>query len=155
MHMHTYMNEALRLAEDAAQAGEVPVGCVIVKDGTVIARSSNSCERDRDPMMHAEMKAMKEALAVLGTKDLRGCTLCVTLEPCPMCAGAIVHSGISVLVFGSYDTEFGAFGSAYNLASHPYASGLEVYGGIMESQCSALLRGFFKDIRESTKGEMK
>lgn len=150
MPMHTYMNEALRLASEAARAGEVPVGAVVVKNGEIIAEGSNSCERDRDPLLHAEMKAIRSALQKTGARDLRGCELYVTLEPCPMCAGAVIHSGISTLVFGSYDTGFGAFGSTWNLASHPYASKLEVYGGVMESECSALLKEFFKQLRKDS-----
>ena len=145
--MYGYMLIAYEEAEKAYMRGEVPVGAVIVKDGSVIARAGNECEKSGDPLAHAEMLAIRRAQAVTGSGRLAGCEMYVTLEPCPMCAGAIAHSGISKTVFGAYDTELGAFGSYINIANSPGASGMEVYGGIMESECSGLIKEFFKNVR--------
>ena len=149
--MYEYMRAALEKAGEAASGGEIPVGAVIVRNGEIICCASNECERSRDPTAHAEMLAIRTACSLLGRGDLSGCELYVTLEPCPMCAGAIVSSGLSKLVFGSYDISYGACGSVWNIPSHPYASGLEVYGGIMESECSRLLKDFFSGLRQKKK----
>ncbi|MBO4360038.1 MAG: nucleoside deaminase [Eubacteriaceae bacterium] len=151
--MYDHMREALRKAAEAGSAGEIPVGAVIVKNGEVVCGAANECEQRLDPTAHAEMLAIREACRILGTKTLQGCELYVTLEPCPMCAGAAAAAGISKLVFGSYDTEYGACGSVWNLPAHPFSGRMEVYGGIMEADCASMLREFFSGMRQKKKAE--
>lgn len=149
--MRKYMRMAIDCALDAYAEGEVPVGAVIVKENSgteeVIAKCHNLCKAQNSPLYHAEMQAINKATEILNTPILKNCTLYVTLEPCPMCAGAIIHSGISKVVFGAYDTDFGAFGSYINLGNHSYAKSAEIYGGICEKECSELIKSFFKEIR--------
>ena len=149
--MRKYMQLALENAEKAYNLGEVPVGAVVVRNlpekEKVISQSYNMCKERKNNLFHAEIQAINSACDMLDKSDLRDCTLYVTLEPCPMCAGAIIHSGISKVVFGAYDTEFGAMGSYLNLANHSYAKHLEVYGGICERECSELIKKFFKEMR--------
>ena len=123
---------------------DVPIGCVIKKDGQLIAATHNRREADNDITAHAEILAIQEAQKVLGTSRLNGCELFVTLEPCPMCAWAISMSGISTVYFGAYNTQYGAMGSAIKLPLH---SSLKIYGGIMEEDCNKMLEEFFKNIR--------
>ena len=123
---------------------DVPIGCVIKKDGQIIASTHNRRELDDDVTAHAEILAIKEAQKVLGTSRLQGCELYVTLEPCPMCAWAISMSGISAVYFGSYTQQYGAMGSIVKL---PFHSSLKIYGGIMEAECNKILEEFFKKIR--------
>ena len=123
---------------------DVPIGCVIKKDGQIIASTHNRRELDDDVTAHAEILAIKEAQKVLGTSRLQGCELYVTLEPCPMCAWAISMSGISAVYFGSYNQQYGAMGSIVKL---PFHSSLKIYGGIMEAECNKILEEFFKKIR--------
>lgn len=151
--MYDHMKMALEIAREASGSGEIPVGAVIVRSGCVVSSKGNECEQRHDPTAHAETLAIRDACAKLGTGSLRGCELYVTLEPCPMCAGAIVSSGISKLVFGAYDTEYGACGSVWNIPAHPCGGGIEVYGGIMEAECTALLRDFFSELRQKKKTE--
>lgn len=127
---------------------DVPVGCLILKDGNVIAQSHNQREENQDPTAHAELLAIREASSVLKSWRLSGCLLVVTLEPCPMCAEAIIQSRISTVVFGAYDQRTGACGSAFNLfvagRSYPLP---EIIGGIEEEECERLLAEFFKTVR--------
>ena len=143
------MAAALALARAAAAAGEIPVGCVITDGaGNVIGRGRNRREEGADATAHAEIEAIREACRALGTWRLDGCTLYVTLEPCPMCAGAIINSRISRVVFGAYDSKAGAFGSVMDMNSFALNHKCEVEGGVLESDCAALLSGFFSDLRK-------
>lgn len=139
------MARALELAADAAAAGEVPVGAVVIApDGTVIGEGRNRREETTDPTAHAEVLAMREAAASLGSWNLDGCTLVVTLEPCLMCAGAMLQARVGRLVFGAWDDKAGATGSMYDVVRDrrlPYRA--EVVGGVAEDAASALLRAFF------------
>lgn len=138
------MKRAIKLANEAV--GEVPVGAFIVKDGEVIAEAFNKKERLNDVTAHAEILAIREAARKLGSWRLDGCELYVTLEPCPMCAWAILNSRISTVYFGSYDMNYGAFGSAFDVRDYA-GSKIKVYGGIMEKECDCLLEKFFNDKR--------
>lgn len=139
------MARALELAADAAAAGEVPVGAVVLApDGTVIGEGRNRREETTDPTAHAEVLAMREAAASLGSWNLEGCTLVVTLEPCLMCAGAMLQARVGRLVFGAWDDKAGATGSMYDVVRDrrlPYRA--EVVGGVAEDAAAALLRAFF------------
>ena len=139
-----FMNEAIAEAELAAAADEVPVGAVVVRDGKIIARAHNTRESDKNALRHAETAAIDAACRALGGWRLPGCTLYVTMEPCPMCAGAVVNSRIERVVFGAYDRRAGAFGSVLNLNDYPLNHKPELTGGVCEEQCVALLRDFFK-----------
>ena len=124
---------------------DVPIGCVIKKDGQIIAATHNRRELDDDVTAHAEIIAIKEAQKVLGTSRLKGCELYVTLEPCPMCAWAISMSGISTVYFGSYNQQYGALESKIYLPLNPK---LKTYGGIMEEECNKILEEFFESVRK-------
>ena len=144
-----YMALALELAREAAAAGEVPVGCVVVSpDGEVIGRGRNLREETGDACAHAEVLAIREACARLGTWRLEGCTLYVTLEPCPMCAGAIINSRIPTVVYGAREAKSGSCGSVIDLFFENYGFQPRVYGGVMKDECAALLRDFFFRMRE-------
>lgn len=147
--MRKYMRSAIENARIAYSEGEVPVGAVMVYEGKIIAQAHNTCKNKKNPLHHAEMQLIEDSIEKLNTPCLKGCELYVTLEPCPMCAGAIIHSGISKVVFGSYDTEFGSLGSYLNLTNHPFAKNIEVYGGICETECKELIQNFFKEIRNA------
>ena len=135
---------ALEEARLAAAEGEIPVGAVIVKDGAVIARAHNRRETDHDPTAHAEMRCMQEAARVLGDWRLRGCTLFVTLEPCPMCSGAMVMSQLSHCVYGAADEKQGCCGSVYDLPGDPALCGQTKWqSGVMAEECGELMRSFF------------
>ena len=143
-----YMRLALQEARTAAEAGEVPVGCVITgPDGGVIGRGRNMREETGDASAHAEVLAIRQACRTLGTWRLEGCVMYVTLEPCPMCAGAVVNSRIPTVVFGAKDAAAGSCGSVINLFEERYGHRPAVYGGVLEAECSRLLSGFFKNIR--------
>ena len=142
-----YMDEALALAREAAEEGEVPVGCVIVRGGEIIARGRNRREIGKNALAHAEIEAIDGACRALGGWRLSGCTLYVTLEPCPMCAGAIVNARIPRVVYGAKDARAGAMGSLINLASYPLNHKAEVLGGVRGDECAAVLREFFKKRR--------
>jgi len=143
-----FMRQALREAQGAYTEGEVPIGCVIVKDGKVIGRGRNHMETLRDPTAHAEILAIGAASGSLENWRLDGCTLYATLEPCPMCAGAILNSRIAKVVYGSKDKRLGALGSAYNiLDGNPLNRIIEVSGGVLGEECLDLLRSFFQDLR--------
>ena len=141
-----YMQRALELAKRASELDEVPVGAIVVRDGEIIASAFNSREMDKNALCHAEIKAINEACRKLGGWRLVGCTLYVTLEPCPMCAGAIVNSRIERVVFGAYDNKAGAFGTMINLNDYPLFKP-EIVGGILKDECSLLLTSFFKQKR--------
>ena len=147
-----FMSAALALAAEAAALGEVPVGAVIVRGGEIIARGSNRRETARMATAHAELIAIEEACRVLGGWRLPGCELYVTLEPCPMCAGAIINSRIERVIFGAYDRKAGAMGSVFDMNAFPLNHHPEVIGGVMEAQCSAALSAFFADRRAKKEG---
>jgi len=139
------MNDALAEARAAREAGEVPVGCVIVRDGAVLARAGNRTLRERDPTAHAEMLAIRAAAAALGTERLTDCDLYVTLEPCPMCTAAISFARIRRLYYGAADPKGGAVESGVRFFSSPTCHHRpEIYGGIGESEAAALLQDFFR-----------
>lgn len=138
------MAEALELARRAATRGEVPVGAIVVCDGDVIGRGGNAPIAANDPTAHAEIAALREAGAALGNYRLRGCEIYVTLEPCAMCAGAIMHARLSRLVFGAYDPKTGACGSVVDLFADPRLNHhTRVVGGVAEEACASLLTEFF------------
>lgn len=147
--MYRYMHRALALAEEALLEGEVPVGAVVVLNdtGEIIGEGRNSRETDGNPLAHAEISAIYKAAEVLKTWRLTGCTLYVTLEPCPMCAGAIINSRIDRMVFGAFDPKAGSAESVINLFALPYNHRPEVIGGIMEQPCGEILRRFFENKR--------
>ena len=144
MKMNKYMQIAL---EEALKSGEdIPVGAVIVKDDKILARAHNTREKDNDITSHAEIIAIREVEKLLNNWRLDGCELYVTLEPCPMCAWAILQSRISKVYFGSYDTNYGAFYSKFDLRKLSNTK-IQVYGGIMENECDTVLKNFFSKIR--------
>lgn len=142
------MSAAIKLANEAAKNGEVPVGAVIVKNGEIIAEARNMREEKQSALSHAEIEAINIACKKLNSWRLDGCELYVTLEPCPMCAGAIINSRIKTLVFGAYDSKAGSIDSVINLCDYPYNHKPEIYGGIMEEECTAVMQEFFKKIRD-------
>lgn len=145
---HKYMSQALTLAKTAYKEGEVPVGAIVVKENRIIGKGYNQTEMLNDPTAHAEIIAVSSACATLKNKYLTDCTLYVTLEPCHMCAGALVWAKISQVVFGAMDQKAGACGSLFNIASNKKLnSTAEVIQGIMEDECSKLLKDFFKEKR--------
>ena len=150
MNGKAFMEAALLLAAEAAADGEVPVGAVIVRDsdGMIAGTGRNTREKSRCSLGHAELAAISEASAKLGGWRLEGCTMYVTLEPCPMCAGAAINARLSGIVFGAYDKKAGACGSVTDLFSAGFASAAVVSGGFMEDECSALLKKFFSDLRK-------
>ena len=141
-----YMRQAIDLAKIAMTQDEVPVGAIIVRDDKVIARAYNTREKDKNALYHAEIKAIDEACKVLGGWRLVGCTMYVTLEPCPMCAGAIVNSRIEKVVYGAPDNKAGAFGTMINLIDYPLFKP-EIVGGVLKEECAQLLSTFFKSKR--------
>ncbi len=144
-----YMREALTLARACVPDGDIPVGCVIVSpDGQIIGRGRNRREADRRATAHAEIEAINAACAALGSWRLEGCTLYVTLEPCPMCAGAIINSRIATLYFGALEPKYGSCGSILNLFCEPFNHHPRVYGGLLEGECRGLLEGFFTKLRK-------
>lgn len=138
-----YMKQALALAKEGAALGEVPVGAVVVKDGQIIASAHNEREILPDATAHAEVLAIRRACAALGTNRLMGCTLYVTLEPCPMCAGALVNARVDHVVFGAYDARGGACGSMMRIQKYPLYFMPSFEGGVMEQECAAVLTEFF------------
>ena len=142
------MQAALAEAELAAAEGEMPVGCVIAKDGEIIARGHNLREKTNDPTAHAEIVAIRRAAQVLGSWRLEGTTMAVTLEPCPMCAGAISQARIGRLVYGAPDPDYGCTGSVYRIPEDPaFNHFCKCDGGVMAVPCLELLRGFFQKRR--------
>lgn len=145
-----FMREALRLARRAAEAGEVPVGAVVVKDGTIVGRGYNQPVSSHDPSAHAEIVALRDAAARLGNYRLGGCDLYVTLEPCVMCAGAIMHARTARVVFGAPDPKTGACGSVVNLFAEPRLNHqTQVQGGVLSGPAADLLQDFFGARRRS------
>src|SRR5947209_1300559 len=145
-----WMHAALDEARVAAAAGEVPVGAVVIHDGQPIARASNRTVRDQDPTAHAEVLALRAASATLGSWRLAECTLYVTLEPCAMCAGAIVLARVGRVVFGAWDDKAGMSGSVGDMLRHPRLNHRpEVAGGVMDAECGAILREFFASRRRA------
>jgi tRNA(adenine34) deaminase len=151
---HYFMGEALRQARRARAAEEVPVGAVIVREGQIIARAFNQVELLKDATAHAEMLSITQAEEALGDWRLSGCTLYVTKEPCPMCAGAMVHARLARVVFGATDPKAGAAGSALNLLQFPSLNHrCALTSGVREAECRALLREFFARQRAAQKSE--
>ena len=148
-----YMNEALSLARAAASEGEIPVGALIVKDGEVIATGHNLREKSGLATAHAEILAIEEACRRLGGWRLSGCTLYVTLEPCPMCAGAIVNSRVDRVVYGADDASAGCLKSVINFNSYPFSHAFSVTGGVLEAECREVLQKFFKSRRKTNTEE--
>ena len=147
MTREDYMKEALTLAKEAAQAGEVPVGCVIVRDGEIIGRGRNRREEKQTVSSHAEMEAMAQANAALDSWRLEDCDLYVTLEPCPMCAGAIINARIPRVFYGARDEAMGAAGGVLNLFMENFPHKPQLVGGILAEECADLLGEFFRGKR--------
>ncbi len=147
-----WMQHAIDEARAAAAMGEVPVGCVIVKDGAVIARGHNLRESDKDPTAHAEMIAIRAAAKAIGDHRLNGTTAYVTLEPCPMCAGALVHARVDRVVYGCTDPKAGAVHTLFAIGRDPRLNHVfEVEGGVRGEECAAMLRAFFEALRAQGK----
>lgn len=142
-----WMQRALELAAQAADEGEVPVGAVIVKGDQLISTGRNRRELGRNALAHAEIEAIHGACEALGGWRLSGCTLYVTLEPCPMCAGAIINARLDRLVYGTADPKAGSCGSLTNLFELPYNHKPELASGVLQEECAALLQDFFKRLR--------
>ncbi|MGC6564857.1 MAG: tRNA adenosine(34) deaminase TadA [Akkermansiaceae bacterium] len=151
-----FMSQALREAERAYEAGEVPVGAVIVREGQIIARAWNQVETLKDATAHAEMLALTSAQATYGDWRLEGCTLYVTKEPCPMCAGAIVHCRPDRVVYGALDPKGGAAGGWINLlqSNPPLNHRCDITMGVMEEECVGILKSFFREAREKKKNQI-
>ncbi len=147
MDHEAYMSQALELARQALAAGEVPVGGVIVRAGQGVGRGRNRREADRTALGHAELDAIRQACAALGGWRLEGCALYVTLEPCPMCAGAIINARIPVVRYGAKDEKAGCCGSVLNLFEERFNHRPRIYGGLLERECAALLQAFFSQLR--------
>ena len=147
-----FMRLALNEAQKAIEEGEMPVGAVIVRDGQVIATGHNVRNVTHDPTLHAEIVAIRKACEKLGDWRLSDCDLYVTLEPCVMCSGAIINSRMRSVYFGAYDAEYGGAGGRIDLFSKSYfGSNTRVYGGIMEEECTSMLKSFFASLREGKK----
>lgn len=151
-----YMKEAIRQAHKAWKLGEVPIGCVIVRDGRIIARGYNRRNTDKNTLAHAELQAIRRASRIAGDWRLEDCTIYVTLEPCQMCAGAIVQARIPRLVIGSRNPKAGCAGSVLNLLQVPaFNHQVEIREGVLEEECSAMLTNFFRELREKKKEKQK
>lgn len=142
-----FMTLALQIADEAAAEGEVPVGAVIVRDGEVVGTGRNHRESHKNALSHAELEAIDNACKRLGGWRLFDCTMYVTLEPCPMCAGAILNARIDRVVFGAYDSKAGSVSSVQKMYDLPYNHKPEVEGGFMEEECAEKLKAFFKNMR--------
>ena len=147
MDHEAYMRRALELAAQAAEQGDVPVGCVIVRDGEIVGEGRNRREENGDATAHAELEAIRDACRRLGSWRLHRCTMYVTLEPCPMCAGAIINARIPALYYGAKDEKAGCCGSVLNLFEERFNHHPRIYGGVLEAECSALLQSFFQNLR--------
>ena len=150
-----FMKEALILAREAFDDGEVPVGCVIVRGEEIVGRGRNRREGDKSALAHAEVEAISQACRTLGGWRLWECTLYVTLEPCPMCAGAIINARIPRVVFGAADAKNGACGSVCDLFSMDFNHKPQVEGGVLEAQCAAQLQAFFQQLRVELRSRPK
>lgn len=148
MNHEEYMRRAMELAEQAGREGDVPVGCVIVRDGQVVGEGRNRREENGDATAHAELEAIRDACARLGSWRLHDCTLYVTLEPCPMCAGGIINSRIHTVRYGARDDKAGACGSVLNLFEERFNHKPRLYGHLLEEECSAQLQEFFQTLRQ-------
>ena len=142
------MKEALKEAKKAYLLGEVPVGAVIVYEGKIIARGHNTREIKQTVLGHAEINAIQKASKKIGSWRLEDCDIYVTLEPCAMCSGAIIQSRIKNLYFGAYDLKTGVCGSVLNLFEYPFNHKVNVVGGVLEEECSRILKDFFKELRQ-------
>jgi tRNA(adenine34) deaminase len=146
-----WMELALAQACMAGEAGEVPVGALVISHGEIIGRGGNRNLRDHDPSAHAEIVALRQAAEHLGNHRLTGCVLYATIEPCTMCAGAMIHARISRLVYGARDIKAGAAGSVLNVINHPRLNHkMEVVSGVLEDRCSEILQEFFRRKRQTT-----
>ena len=156
MNDNKYMNAALELAQKAYTLGEVPVGAVVVKKSTgeIVGKGYNRRETDKDPLAHAEISAIKQASETLGGWRLIDCDIYVTLEPCPMCCGAIINSRIERVVFGAFDKKSGSAESVVNMFELPFNHKPEIVSGVEEKKCAKILKDFFAELREKKK-EMK
>ena len=143
-----YMTQALALAREAAAAGEVPVGCVIVREGEIVGRGRNRREEKQSTISHAEIEAISQANEALGSWRLDDCTLYVTLEPCPMCAGAIINARIPKVYYGARDDVMGACGGVLNLFMEDFPNRPALVGGILAEDCRLVLREFFQNLRK-------
>ena len=150
-----FMEEALLLAKQAASEGEVPVGCVIVRKGEIVGRGRNRRELSRNALAHAEVEAISDACRNLGGWRLWDCTMYVTLEPCPMCAGAIVNARIPQVICGAKDAKSGACGSVCDLFSMDFNHHPTITYGLLEEQCAALLSQFFEELRVTLRTRQK
>ena len=155
MEDRDFMLEALALAREAAADGEVPVGCVIVRNGEIVGRGRNRRETGKTALGHAEIEAIAQACETLGGWRLWECTLYVTLEPCPMCAGAIINARIPRVVYGAADQKAGSCGSVCDLFGMAYNHRPMVEQGLLEEECSALLRDFFSELRVTLRSRPK
>ena len=150
MERETYMRLALDLAREAGQSGDVPVGAVVIDGtGTVIGRGRNRREERRSAVCHAEIEAIQEACRKAGSWRLDDCALYVTLEPCPMCAGAILNARIPTVIYGAKEPVTGSCGSVLNLFEERYGFHPAIYGGVLGDECAALLQEFFRDLRSA------
>ena len=147
MNYEKYMNEALKLAEISFIENEVPVGAIVVKDGEIVGKGRNRREQLNNVLSHAEIEAINDACNTLGTWRLDGCDLVVTLEPCPMCAGAIINARINKVVYGATDKRDGAVRSVISMFDLDFSHRPKVLGGVLEQSCSKLLTEFFKKLR--------
>lgn len=147
MEQEYFMQQALALAQEAAVHGEVPVGCVIVRNGEIVGRGRNQREEKQAAVSHAEMEAIAQANAALDSWRLDECDLYVTLEPCPMCAGAIVNARIPAVYYGAKDDKAGCCGSVLNLFEERFNHHPRIYGRVLEAECAALLQEFFQSLR--------
>lgn len=156
MNDNGYMNAALELAQKAYTLGEVPVGAVVVRKSTgeIVGKGYNRRETDKDPLAHAEISAIKQASETLGGWRLIDCDIYVTLEPCPMCCGAIINSRIERVVFGAFDKKSGSAESVVNMFELPFNHKPEIVSGVEEKKCAKILKDFFAELREKKK-EMK
>ncbi len=150
-----FMKAALKEAEKAFAKGEVPIGAVIVKEGKIIAKGHNTRESKKNATHHAEIKAINKACKKLGGWRLCGCTIYVTLEPCVMCAGAIINSRIDMVIYGTKDERFGCCESVVNVFEMPFNHKPEIVSGVMQEECKNILQTFFKQLRKNIKRRKK
>ena len=148
MDKEYFMRKAIGLAREAAAEGEVPVGAVIVKDSEIVGCGRNRREKGKNALFHAEIEAIDNACKALGGWRLHMCEMFVTLEPCPMCAGAIINARLKKVTYGASDKKAGSCSSVVNLFELPYNHSPEVEGGVLEDECAALLKDFFKGLRK-------
>lgn len=147
MEHREYMRRALALAEEAARDGDVPVGCVIVRDGQIIGEGRNRREEHGDATAHAELEAIRDACRRTGSWRLHGCTMYVTLEPCPMCAGGIINARVDEVRYGAREEKMGCCGSVLNLFEERFNHKPRIYPGLLEGECEQVLQDFFQGLR--------